>query len=165
MTAKERNKKYLQSEKGKLNYKKYQNAYRKTEKGKLMISRRTKQFRETVKGRALRLFTSAKSHAKRKNLLFTITQYDIEARLTQCQNTCEVTGTPLNFETRDDIKTNPFAPSLDQRKAGFGYTPENIQIVAWWYNRMKADLSEKEALQILIESHPGISHRYEQMES
>lgn len=36
-------------------------------------------------------------------------------------------------------KKLPFAPSLDQKVPGGGYTPENTQVVLWAYNAAKGD--------------------------
>jgi hypothetical protein len=157
MTKQERNRKYNQSENGKLRNAEFQKKYRSTNKGKKARAIRQQRYLETIKGRALQLYTSAKKRAKQKNLPFTITREWIENKLSTGE--CEVTGTPIHLTQRLDVQSNPFAPSLDQKIVGNGYTPENAQIVAVWYNRMKNDLTDGEALEILIESHAGIIER------
>ena len=133
-----------------------QDRYNKTEKGKTTNQRKQYRYGETVKGRAFVLYASAKQRAEKRNLPFSITQSIVEEKLRDCHHTCEITGTPLSFEKHKSARQNPFAPSLDQKVAGDGYTPNNIQIVAFWYNRMKSDLTDSEAVQILLESNTGI---------
>lgn len=154
MSTKAGNKKYNQSEKGKKRNSLAQKRYRQTEKGKQANAIRQQRYFESIKGRALQLHTSARQRAQKYKLPFSITREWIEEKLVAGE--CEVTGTPLRLEFRSDLQTNPFAPSLDQKVARDGYTPENTQVVAYWYNRMKNDLTQTEALQILIESHDGI---------
>lgn len=133
-----------------------QDRYLKSEKGKLAMQRKQEKYGETFKGRAFVLYASAKQRAKKRKLPFTITQKIVEDRLHVINKTCEVTGTPLSFEKHRTAKSNPFAPSLDQKVVGKGYTPENIQIVAFWYTRMKSDLTDAEAKQILLECNAGM---------
>lgn len=154
MTKKERNQKYNSSEKGKLRNREGARKYRQTEKYKQTHAIRQRRYFESIKGRALQLWTSARQRAEHNNLPFSITREWIEQKLTIGE--CDVTGTPLHLEMRDDVQQNPFAPSLDQRVPQNGYTPANVQIVAVWYNRMKNDLSQAETLQILMEAHAGI---------
>lgn len=134
-----------------------QKKYQQSEAGKESSRRRQERYLGTLKGRAFQLYASAKQRATRYGVLFTITRQDVEERLVQCNSECEVTRTPLSLEARNDVRHNPYAPSLDQKTPGWGYTKENIQIVAVWYNRMKSDMSDLEAKQILLEAIAGIS--------
>ena len=99
---------------------------------------------KTIPGRAQKLFNAAQGSANRRGLPFTITVDIVADHLSKCK--CEVTGMTLDFSVRS---RNPFAPSLDQKRPGKGYTPDNIQIVCWWYNRLKGDLSDKETKSII----------------
>lgn len=121
-----------------------QKRYQQSEAGKQSARMRQERYLGTLKGRAFQLYASAKQRAVRYGLLFTITRKDVEERLIHCNSECEVTKTPLSLESRNDVRQNPYAPSLDQRMPGWGYTKENIQIVAVWYNRMKSDMSDLE---------------------
>ena len=98
---------------------------------------------------ACRNYRSWSSTPKRQNIPFTITREIVRQKLVDCKNRCEVTGGPFDYSFRNDVYQNTFAPSLDQRIPRAGYTPENTQIVALWYNRMKGDLADEEAKTIL----------------
>jgi hypothetical protein len=135
-----------------------QKRYLRSDKGKAFAQRRQIRYAETLKGRAYLLYVSAKQRAKKYGLPFTITHENLVEKLSSCNNTCEITGSPLIFEKWRNARQNPYAPSIGQRIPSKGYTPENIQIVALWYNRMKSDLSDMEAIQILLESHEGVLH-------
>ena len=109
----------------------------------------TRRYNQTLDGRIQVLFNNAKQRANRQNIPFTITREIVRQKLVDCKNRCEVTGGPFDYSFRNDVYQNPFAPSLDQRIPRAGYTPENTQIVALWYNRMKGDLADEEAKTIL----------------
>lgn len=70
-------------------------------------------------------------------------------RLLSLNGKAEVIPDPFDLTSREDVFSNPYAPSLDQKIPGLGYTPDNFQIVTDWYNRFKNDLSDAEAIDIL----------------
>ena len=150
----EYDKKYHQSEK----WKEYDRKYHHSEKSKKRDREhkrstegkaQTRRYRQTLDGRIQHLFNGARQRAKRHNIPFTITREILRQKLIECNNKCEITGGTLDYSFRNDVHQNPFAPSLDQRIPRAGYTPENTQIVACWYNRMKGDLTDGEAKIIL----------------
>jgi hypothetical protein len=49
---------------------------------------------------------------------------------------CEVTGLPFDL-TGHGYPPNCFAPSIDRVDPAKGYTPENVKVVVWVYNRAK----------------------------
>jgi hypothetical protein len=128
--GKKRNRKYRESE----HYKAASQAYHK------------KRF-QTPRGRAGHLCSAAKERAKTRNLTYSINIDIIEERLKYGK--CEVTGMELDFKPSVSGVTNPYAPSLDQKNPGQGYTKENVQIVAWWYNRLKSDLTDEAAMELI----------------
>jgi hypothetical protein len=118
--------------------------FRNTEHYKVVSHAQYRRYSQTIRGRAGLLCAAAKKRAKARNLPFTLTIDIVEAYLTKLNGKCEVTGMDFNFAPK-----HPNAPSLDQKVPGLGYTEDNIQIVTWWYNRLKSDLSDIEARQIL----------------
>lgn len=87
------------------------------------------------------LFMSAKHRAKKKGLPFEIDIDDIII-----PETCPVLGIKLCIDNR---KTNGDSPSLDQKKAGLGYTKDNIQIISWRANKIKSDATIEEIEAVL----------------
>ncbi len=57
-------------------------------------------------------------------------------------------ATGKNIRTR-----HPNSPSLDQINPQGGYTTDNVQVVAWWYNVSKQQFTDEEVLAFLPESH------------
>jgi hypothetical protein len=115
---------------------------------KRVNDRNYKMLNSTPNGRAKILWNAAKQRAKRHLLPFTITEEFLISKLTSIDR-CEVTGDLFDYSFREDVQQNPYLPSLDQRIAGKGYTPENVQIVSTWYNRLKSDMRDDEALSII----------------
>jgi hypothetical protein len=117
--------------------------------GNRRILRHSKKERyyETIHGRAVRLYHSAKSRACRRKIPFEITQEWIVKQLEPGK--CCVTGYQFDLSTRSDTRKNPLAPSLDQRCPKKGYTRKNCRVVVSWYNDMKGELTDQEALDIL----------------
>ncbi len=114
--------------------------------------------RSHPRGRAKQMFYGARERAARKDLPFTITREMVVERLTALDGIAEVVADRFDFASRGDVHQNPYAPSLDQKIPGQGYTPENFQIVPMWYNRLKGDLTDTEALAIIQAAHlPNVS--------
>jgi len=118
--------------------------YRTTEHYKAVSREYYQRYSRSIRGRAGVLCAAAKKRAQTRNLPFTLTIDIVEAHLAKLNGNCEVTNMDFNFTPK-----HPNAPSLDQKIPGRGYTEDNIQIVTWWYNRLKSDLSDTEARQIL----------------
>jgi len=83
------------------------------------------------------LLESAERRAREKSLPFTLTRAWAEQRY---MGKCELTGLDFTTHGRLTGKVSPFAPSIDQRVPGAGYTPENAQFVLWAVNRFKGDM-------------------------
>ncbi len=96
-----------------------------------------KKYATTIKGKVSSMWNRAKTRATNTGSPFTITQDDLIARLTASEY-CPITGDKFDFSA-SAANANAYAPSLDQIVPGVGYTPENIQIVCWWFNAAKGD--------------------------
>lgn len=86
-----------------------------------------------------KIFTSAKSRAKKKGLEFTITLEDIMP----LPQTCPVLGIPLR---RGQGTDDPHSYSLDRIDNSRGYVPGNVAIISVRANRLKRDATPEEIL-------------------
>lgn len=88
-------------------------------------------------GRATHMLNNARSRAKKNGLPMTLTREWVLERLKR--GVCEVTGLPLVLSTGHGRGHNgsAFSPSLDRRIGADGYTPENVRMVCWIYNRAR----------------------------
>lgn len=87
---------------------------------------------QTPRGRALKLIRDARKRALKRGIPFTVDAETIEKKI--AAGYCEATGVRFDLSPMGKGKLNPFAPSLDQRIAGLGYTPENTQVVVVIHN-------------------------------
>lgn len=93
--------------------------------------------------RAGELLSNARGRAKKYGLELTLTQEWIAERLKPGR--CERTGLQFSLQRRSAL-----APSLDRRERTQGYTPENTQIVCWFYNRAKGTGSDEETRSLIL---------------
>jgi hypothetical protein len=91
----------------------------------------------TLEGRTTVLLNSARRRASAKGLAFDLDAEWVIERLKHLR--CEATGCDLSLATVPGMKANPFGPSLDRNDNTGGYTKDNVQVVAWFYNMLKAD--------------------------
>lgn len=93
--------------------------------------------------KAVLLYHAALYRATQQSLPFSITIKDVYERL---QHPCPRTGVQfvIDGSGRNYRDRHPYAPSIDKIKAELGYTPENIQVVCWWYNLSKALFTDEE---------------------
>lgn len=86
--------------------------------------------------RAYRIWNNARQRAARSGIPFDISFDWFLRRLNAGR--CEATGIPLTLEVGSGSgRGHPFAPSLDQKVPGAGYTPDNTAVVCWLYNCAK----------------------------
>ncbi len=92
-----------------------------------------------------RLWSNARSRARRDGLPFTITQTDIVI-----PERCPILGMKLQTGARQAIDASP---SLDQIRHGQGYTPNNIWVISHRANTIKnnATLDELKKLVAVLE--------------
>ncbi len=87
-----------------------------------------------------RLLEGARGRAKEKRLPFDLTTDWLINEVKRKGYRCAITGVALDLKRRGESgKRNPLAPSIDRIDNAFGYTPENVRIVALAVNIMLAD--------------------------
>jgi len=61
---------------------------------------------------------------------------------------CPRTGQPFQIKDRGKNWADraPFSPSIDRKIPNLGYTKENCQVVAWWYNMAKQTFTDDDIL-------------------
>lgn len=93
--------------------------------------------------RASRLVAAARSRAALKGLPFDLKVERVQAALER--GCCEATGIPFNLSSKRDWAT----PSLDQKRAGQGYTSENTRVILFGLNAACGNWGEDRLLQIV----------------
>lgn len=142
-----------EASKDKLQYKcrtcdiEYQKQRRENNKDKVLeYSREYQQKRrKNFEYRLQMLLNSSKQRAKLKNREHTITLEDIK-ELYPIDGKCPVFGFDLEFNNAGFRETSPSIDRIDSDK---GYTKDNIQIISWKANRLKA-YATVEDLEILV---------------
>lgn len=94
------------------------------------------KYRAKPNARAGRLLQEARKRSVERNLEFNLTVGWISNIL--AEGKCQVTGIPFDMD-RTDVRSpaRAFGPSLDRINPDGGYTTDNVQVVAWIYNRAK----------------------------
>jgi hypothetical protein len=121
-----------------------QEKYRHSMKRKIRQRDYVKKYKQTPEGRANHLWNHAKKRANQKGLIFDITPKIVQTKLEIAVKKWRKIGIEFDY-----LGTKlAYSPSLDQIKAGQGYTLENIQIVPWAWNALKGNsLTDKEAIE------------------
>lgn len=120
-----------------------QNSYRIYHKQhKQYKEKRQKQLYTDVGLRMKKLIRDARERAKERNIPFSLTLDHVMKHIEYGK--CSITGLPFQINKREGMRTNPYAPSLDQIEPNKGYTNENIRVVIWAYNAMKNEMSDFE---------------------
>ncbi len=120
------------------------------DKRKKFLSRKSRQSMEwQARNPARTLLTTTKTRARLKGLEWGLTDEYFYGRLAPMR--CEVSGLPLIFDGR---KHGPWRPSVDKIDPNKGYTPDNVQIVCWIYNRAK-HIGPDEDVMILAKALTG----------
>jgi hypothetical protein len=104
-----------------------------------------KNRREDFDYRLQMLLNASKQRAKTKNREHTLTLQDVKDKYPP-DGLCPVFGFSLEFNSKGFRETSPSIDRIDSSK---GYTPENIQIISWKANRLKA-YATVEDLEILV---------------
>lgn len=102
---------------------------------------RLRDYYKSKWGRAKSMMKTAKRRSSK---------FDTETDLTdefifdilETQSTCAVTGIEFDYNSVEDTKCNPFAPSIDRIDSSIGYLKSNIRIVIWQYNLMKGEIDD-----------------------
>ena len=93
-------------------------------------------YRTDITKRVRQIVRVARTRSQIRGTPFDLDPDDILDRV--AVGRCEATGMKLDLENVH----SPFAPSLDQRLCGQGYTRDNVQVVCTIYNLMKSDFSQ-----------------------
>lgn len=89
------------------------------------------------------LVNRARTRAKQFGIPFDLTTEWVLERL---EAPCPRTGRSFDWENVG----SPWRPSLDQRRAGAGYTMENTQVVVWIYNAAKQDWRHEDVVALAV---------------
>lgn len=90
--------------------------------------------RESFEYRLQMLVNASKQRAKTKNREHTLTLKDIK-ELYPIDGKCPVFGFDLEFNSAGFRETSPSIDRIDSSK---GYTRDNVQVISWKANRLKA---------------------------
>lgn len=101
--------------------------------------------RESFEYRLQMLLNASKQRAALKNIEHTLTLEQLKS-LYPVDNKCPVFGTELKFGNAGFREHSPSIDKIDPTK---GYTLDNVQIISWRANRLKADATINE-LQMLL---------------
>lgn len=95
---------------------------------------------------AYTLVSSAEYRARKKGIEFSLTT---EWVMNKLKNPCPRTGVTFTFSNNgsDYSGRKPTCPSLDKIDPYKGYTPDNVQVVCWWYNVSKQQFTDAEVLE------------------
>lgn len=97
-----------------------------------MWRNRTQEWRETYPEAAL--VSSAKMRAKKKNLEFSITKYDIHI-----PEYCPILGIKLERASYGSKAGQPQSPSIDRIDSTKGYIPGNVWVISRQANMIKTN--------------------------
>jgi len=103
------------------------------------------QKRQSFDYRLQMLLNASKQRAVLKNIEHTLTLEQLKA-IYPADNKCPVFGTELQF---GNAGFREHSPSIDKIDPNKGYTLDNVQIISWRANRLKADASINE-LEMLL---------------
>ena len=89
----------------------------------------------------------AKRRAKNSGLEYDLTYETLEPLIPEY---CPVFGTKLDFKTLGKGRANPNKPSIDRIDLSKGHTLDNIVVVSWRANDLKADGTPEELMKLAI---------------
>lgn len=105
------------------------------------------------------LLHGAKTRAAKKGLDYSLNSEILKKLLDDSQYKCAVTGLEMNLKSDGRKKANPFKCSLDRIDSSKGYTEDNVRLVCWAVNQMKADRTDEEFKFWIETLHKAISSR------
>lgn len=114
-------------------------------------------YRSTPEGFVTQTVHNCKTRAKKKGFVCDITRKDIFNLLNAQNMKCAVTGLTMTFTSDTRKKANPFKCSVDRVNSDKGYTLDNIRLVCWAVNQMKADRTDEEFKFWITSIHKAIS--------
>lgn len=114
-------------------------------------------WRSTPEGFVSNVVHGAKTRATKKKMAFDITTKDIFDMMSAQDMKCAVTGVKMTLESLNRKKANAFKCSIDRIDSNGGYTKDNIRLVCWAVNQMKADRTDEEFKFWVNSLHKAIS--------
>lgn len=111
------------------------------------------RYRSDINARIVQIVRAARSRARARGLPCDLDEGEIVRRVVDVGR-CEVTG--LSFDLRPGTweKRRALSPSLDQIEPSGGYTMDNVRVVCWAYNMMRANF-DPEDVDVLIRALKG----------
>jgi hypothetical protein len=103
---------------------------------------RLKEYYKSKWGRAKSMMKTAKRRSGKFKEETDLTD-EIIFDMLESQDCCSVTGIAFDFNSVQDMKCNPFAPSIDRIDPSIGYLKSNVRLVIWQYNLMKGEISDE----------------------
>ena len=98
--------------------------------------------------RLRKILSKAGPRARRKGVPFTITLDWVLRQLVAQGYCCKRTGMPFQLRSeRTGEARNPWAPSIDRLDCSKGYTPDNVELVAYIYNNCKNTFTHEEVVE------------------
>jgi len=111
------------------------------------------------KNPAKRFMASTRSSAKKRGLLFELTEEWFEKKL--AKGKCEATGLPMKTKTYQKGARGVrsfYSPSIDRIDNSIGYTSSNCRLVCWGVNLAKSTFTDRDlnalSLSILLRNLP-----------
>ncbi len=116
------------------------------------VASRNEYVRKRQNKRWLVVLSKAEIRAKRKGLLFSLRQEDIQPQLDA--GVCEVTGVPFDMKSSARQWNTP---SLDRIDSSKGYVKSNVRMVCWAVNAMAGEWGIEKAIELagLIKAKQG----------
>jgi len=95
------------------------------------------------------LAISAQKRAKSKGIEFSLTPMDLVEIAREAKGRCVVSGFPFTFLRQEELRVNPFVPSIDRIDSRVGYIRSNVRLVCWIVNVALQDWGDKPFLEIV----------------
>ncbi len=119
-----------------------------TERAADNIERSFHKYYGSVKGHVTHMLNNATQRARKLGVKCTLTREWIRSKLEN--GYCEATGIKFKFlsQSGKGHVLNSFSPSMDRIERKGDYSPENVQIVVWIYNRAKGAFPEADLIEM-----------------
>ena len=113
--------------------------------GKFKTPESVRRYTNSLRGRLGCLVKGAKSSAKTKGLVFTLTLADVMAAWIEQDGKCLYTGWPMTTETRSSALV-----SIERKDCNAGYTRKNCILVCWQANRARGFMTRDEFVSLCV---------------
>lgn len=118
-------------------------------------------YQSSPEKRALMVLDAARQRCKKHGFAFSVDIDWVRKRVVE-HGRCEITGIPFDFDVKPrERRRNAFFPSLDQKVAGEGYTPENTRVVLVAVNLALCDWGLDQFLHIATEALKNNGYKVE----